>query len=453
MSRGPLHTARRILDAALPLREQAAKWAWGADRSAALSAADLATALAACQGSAGIIVAVSHDDYVLVYGGIQNVLADEQRAFEAAGWYYLHVAPAAPLPILGAQGPEDAYRLQLRLNGKRLGCVTFPVLAEGLAASRGRGTRLEIVFHHLKGHVPEFLATLPAAAGARPIVWVHDFFTLCPSFNLMRNDVKFCGAPPASSAACSVCVFGIDRQDHSPRVRAFFEATHPVVLAPSEAALDFWSRQSRYPRAGTRVVPLARLLMARQTDPIITKAGSPLRVAHVGASTVQKGWHVFEELAVRHAGDRRYKFYQLGIDGVRSSKYIHDPVQVGPEQRNAMIEAVVRHRIDVVICWSLWPETFCFTVYEALAGGAFVVARRGAGNVWPAVRANAYGQGCVGEDEAGLFQLFESGDIQTLVARASRFRGTLHPGGNTAEFLLKIEPGPVIQNDLESVDG
>jgi hypothetical protein len=167
---------------------------------------------------------------------------------------------------------------------------------------------------------------------------------------------------------------------------------------------------------------------------------------------MQKGWHVFEELAVRHARDPRYKFYQLGIDGVRSCKYIHDPVRVGPEQRNAMIEAVVRHRIDVVICWSLWPETFCFTVHEALAGGAFVVARRAAGNVWPAVQANAYGQGCAIEDEADLFRLFESGEINTLLARAGRLRGTLHPGGNTADFLLKIEPGSVLQSDLESVD-
>jgi hypothetical protein len=150
---------------------------------------------------------------------------------------------------------------------------------------------------------------------------------------------------------------------------------------------------------------------------------------------MHKGWTVFEQLAFAHANDPRYEFYHLGLGDTPSSRYIRDPVRVSPDQRNAMIDAVVRHRIDVVISWSLWPETFCFTVHEALAGGAFVVARRAAGNVWPAVQANASGQGCAVEDEADLFRLFESGEIKTLVARASRFRGALHPGGGTADIL------------------
>jgi hypothetical protein len=100
-----------------------------------------------------------------------------------------------------------------------------------------------------------------------------------------------------------------------------------------------------------------------------------------------------------------------------------------------MIQAVVRHRIDVVICWSLWPETFCFTAHEALAGGAFVVARRDAGAISSAVESNAPHQGCVIADEAALFRLFETGEIEQLVVQAHRVRGTLHPGGNTADLL------------------
>jgi len=101
-----------------------------------------------------------------------------------------------------------------------------------------------------------------------------------------------------------------------------------------------------------------------------------------------------------------------------------------------MIEAVIQHQIDIVVCWSLWPETFCFTAHEALAGGAFVIAREDAGNIWPAVQANAPGQGIAVKNEIDLFQLFETGEIQALVASSQRSRGTLHPGGNTAEFLL-----------------
>jgi hypothetical protein len=132
---------------------------------------------------------------------------------------------------------------------------------------------------------------------------------------------------------------------------------------------------------------------------------------------------------------------------------VHDPVRVAPNKRGAMIEAAIRHRIDVAVVWSLWPETFCFTVHEALAAGAYVLARRDAGNVWPAVEANAPWQGRAVDDETSLFQLFESGDILTLVARARRVRGTLTPGGNTADFLLNVEMADRMhsQTDLEVV--
>ena len=451
ISRGPLDAKRRILTAAVPLRDQAANWGGAIDRSAPLSPAALAVALSEGAGAAGTIVSVSHDDYAVSLGGIQNVIGDEQRAFEAAGWQYLHVSPAAPLPILADHGPAADYRLRLRLNGKALGIVTFPDLAAGLAALHADGTRLEIVFHHLKGHVPEFLATLPVASGSRPIVWVHDFFTLCPAFTLMRNDVKFCGAPPAGSAACTVCVFVTDRRDHAPRMRDFFETACPTVLAPSAVALDFWRRRGGHVHAGSVVEPPARLVMVTEDDPVITQAGEPLRIAHLGSAIMHKGWHVFADLAARYAKDRRFQFHHLGADGVPSSKYSRDPVLVSPDRRDAMIAAIMRNRIDVVICWSLWPETFCFTVHEALAGGAFVVARKAAGNIWPAVQANAPEQGCAVEDEAELLDLFESGRLQMLVARARRFRGALHPGGNTAAFLLNERSGIASQTGLEVV--
>jgi hypothetical protein len=432
----PLQMARRVLDAAVPLRQQAADWGLAADRSPPLSAADMATQLAECAGSAGVALAISHDDYTLVFGGIQNVLADEQRIFAAAGWRYLHVSPAAPLPVLGLFGPADSYRVRVRLDQRLLGVVTFPVLAAALTALRAEGSRLEVIVHHMKGHVPEHLATLPDVTGSRPFVWAHDFFALCPSFNLMRSDLTFCGAPPAESAACQICVFGADRRDHLPRVKAFFEATHPVVLAPSATALELWLRCGSLPYAATRVVTLADLIMDTVGDRIAARNGGPLRIAHLGSSIRQKGWQVFEALASRHARDRRYQFYHLGVDGVRSRKYTHIPVRVTPSHRDAMVEAVALHQIDVVISWSLWPETFCFTMHEALAGGAFVIARQAAGNIGPAMEAAAPLQSRAVRDEAELSALFESGAIHALVTRGERRRGSLRPRGDTAELLL-----------------
>jgi hypothetical protein len=181
------------------------------------------------------------------------------------------------------------------------------------------------------------------------------------------------------------------------------------------------------------VVPPAHLTPI--ADVVAAADDAPLRIAHLGSASFHKGWHIFERLACAHANDARYEFVHLGLGSMPSQRYACDPVRVTGQRRDAMIDAVVRNRIDVAIIWSLWPETFCFTVHEALAGGAFVVTRRGSGNVWLAVEENAPHQGCAVDDEDGLSRLFETGEIRTFAARSTKRRFALTLGGNTAEAM------------------
>jgi hypothetical protein len=297
----------------------------------------------------------------------------------------------------------------------------------------------ELVCHHLLGHAPELLVDLLEASGAeRPICWVHDFFTLCPSYGLMRNDVAFCAAPALLSQACTVCCYGEERVRHAERMARFFRDTGPNVLAPSEAALDFWLRNSALHHLDHGVLPHARLVMAPNAIEIATDGEPrPLRVAHLGSAETYKGWHVFRELASVFEGDPRYTFLHLGSPGPpdRPGSVRHIPVTVTATDRYAMVEAVAEARVDVAILWPLCFETFCFTAHEALAGGAFVLTHADAGNLWPAVVRNAPAQGCTVADEQALFDLLESGGLKTVVDSAQRRRGALIPGGGTLAWL------------------
>jgi hypothetical protein len=432
LPRRPLHAARRALEACVPLREKARSWAHAADHAPPMTKAALTAALHALPHAAGVVISVSHDDYVQSCGGAQHLVGDEQRAFADGGWRMLHCSPAAPVPMLADLVPAAQCRIRLRLDGQALGVALFEDLLSTARALRDAGGRLELVIHHLMGHAPERLADLAAAAGRRPLVWIHDFFTLCPSYALMRNDVAFCGAPDAASTACLVCGFGPDRPSHQARVADFFTRTRPWVVAPSRPALDFWHARSDLAHAGSDVVPPARLLL-QETD-WADEPGRPLRIAHLGARLFHKGWQAFIDLAMAFAGDPRFAFYHLGIEEwpPLPGCIRHVPVRVTAGHRDAMIEAVAEHRIDVVVNWALWPETFCFTVHEALAGGAFVIARAAAGNVWPAVQANAPHRGCALQTDAELHDIFASGDIGTLAAAAPRVCGALLTGTNSA---------------------
>ncbi len=248
---------------------------------------------------------------------------------------------------------------------------------------------------------------------------------LCQSYVLLRNDEFFCKAPHASSLDCRTCCYGVGLAAHRIRIRTFCEEAKPVILSPSKVGLDVLESMEGLSFLPAEVSPLARLVAEKATPDFRHDAGEqPLRVAFLGAKAPHKGWKIFKTLALRFVQDKRYRFYYFGCSSDSSQvEGIHNiDVHVTVEHRTAMIEAVANERIDVVVNWSLWPETFCFTVYEALAAGAYVIARSGSGNVWPVIRDNAPDQGMLVADEHALYAVFESDELGARWGSALRRR-------------------------------
>jgi hypothetical protein len=160
-----------------------------------------------------------------------------------------------------------------------------------------------------------------------------------------------------------------------------------------------------------------------------------LRVAFLGTPVYHKGWGTFETLAAIFASDKRYEFFFFGKTIPAAHRnVVHVPVQVGRFNRNAMVDSIAAHEIDVAILWSLWPETFCFTAHEAVAGGAFVVTRRAAGNIWPSIAGADISCGVALESDVELRQLFATGNIFSLLNR--RRLGRFLVASGSFEYLL-----------------
>src|SRR5262249_23156750 len=157
-------------------------------------------------------------------------------------------------------------------------------------------------------------------------------------------------------------------------------------------------------------VPLGTVTMDAELRPAADIPPQHLRVCFLGFPLYHKGWHVFEELARRHVADPRYSFFRLGSARIPDSPNISF-VEVGMDRDrpDLMIEAVAANGIDVVVNWSLCYETFSFTAHEAIAGGAFVLAPKLAGNIVPAIMRLEQGLGLDSEQE--LFDLFAAGDV------------------------------------------
>lgn len=402
----------------------------------------LFAALTLGAGGGGFIIAVSHDDYALSPGGIQNIIGDESAEFRNRGVGYLHLCPARPKRWLADASRGDDYVFALRLNGEALGRATGAALQQALRRLATAGSRGTWVIHHLMGHSPELLARLMATTGLRqPLFWTHDYFAACPSYTLLRNDALYCGAPAVNSSACGICAYGPERPIHQARIHEFLTAVQPALVAPSQSALELWCRANQFKAVDRHVVRPARLLQSAR----FRGAGfrPRLRIAYLGAQVFHKGWDVYQRLAGAFQGDDRYEFFQFGTLGATPSFIRHIPVKVEATARDAMVNAIARQDIDVVISWSLWPETFCFTVHEAMAAGSFVVARRDQGHVNAAIRDYAPRASRNVDNVEDLHRYFQGAELFADVARSARRHGCLLASRGSAELLHYSEKAEV----------
>lgn len=230
--------------------------------------------------------------------------------------------------------------------------------------------------HSLAGWAPEMLRALPdLAAGLNvPLDFTfHDFMPICPRINMVEATGVFCGGPEATK--CRACLKKggeslrrIDVDDWRRDYTEFLAHTR-LRFAPSNDTAK-WVR----PYIGDMPIEVRSHPEngpARSVTAVPFYDGEVLRVAVIGAIGLHKGSNVLYraardakrrklpiEYVVVGYTDRDAEFEKLGnvqITGV----YSHDRLD----------EILARERCHVAMIPSVWPETYSYTLSEALAAG------------------------------------------------------------------------------------
>lgn len=367
-------------------------------------------------GTGQLVLSISHDNYLLIAGGVQLCIHNEELLVRERGDTYLAVFPWQALPRLAHSDETPDVLVALALNGENIGVVRTSLLTSVIRTLTGKGCTAKPVIHQILGHSPEQIVDMVLACGRKDcVMWLHDFVTLCPKFSLQRNDLAFCGAPDVDSNACAVCLYGEERRSHLDRVGRMFDELDVHMVSPSVAARAFWnSRRTIEPNSIT-VRPHMKLTSVKRTgDARERKKENPVRIAYLGAPMAHKGWNEFLTTADAMDGPN-YEFFHFAKEDTVHTSVRFVAVHVKAGEGNAMVEALSEHDIDLVLHWASWPETFSFTTFEAILAGAFVLTNEGSGNVAAAVRKHR--RGCVLEDLDALRELFaDSERLDQLVA-------------------------------------
>ncbi len=440
--RSPQHPGgykARILSELPPLEEEVETWMPCDEPARRLSARQIRSQVSASLTPERnrLILAVTHDNYRRNGGGVQLCLQREEAMSEEHGAAYLAIYPLRPLPRLAHPAETPDPDVGLILNGQYLGPASMSRVTEAVTGLRGDAEEISLVIHHLIGHLTEAIADLARAAGTSEcLFWAHDFFALCPSFTLQRNDVGYCDAPPAISNACALCRYGAERKDHLTRMNAFFSDLDVHVVFPSESTQSIWHRRAGVTPARETVLPHIELTHTAHAAPTDATFDAAVRVGFLGRPATYKGWPLFEKLVLQHRNDDRYAFFYLGTTDIGLPDVTSAAVDVTAENPDAMTDAVASHELDLVIHWASWPETFSITAYEALSGGAYLVTNSVSGNIADTVE--RIGRGLVLQTEDEILAAFDSGTIRDLAERRRKDRaaGYLRPSTGKLSYTI-----------------
>lgn len=361
-------------------------------------------------------IAFSHDNYLEIVGGLQLKIADEQLEVNRSGKGYLHIFPYESSLTLMEFDEESV--IGINLNGEWVGFTNPQTLLDYLSENSVEFEVEGLSIHHVMGFDLRFIEkVIEVTQKPKVVFWLHDFFSLCPGYLLLRNDLEFCSVPDVTSNACNLCIYGEKRIGHLNEFESFFSQNTIEVISPSEFALILWKNAFPVKNVTATVCPHA-FLEYQEPNPNL-KTNEKIKIAFVGFPVYHKGWETWLRLTKMFGSDPRYEFFLFSEIRRFSRNFKNVSVSVTKESRNQMAEQLRNNNIDVAFLWSVCPETFSFTLYESLSAGCSILTNGNSGNIQAYVREHPE-SGVVLESEDALIALFEGGSMSEYLVEAQR---------------------------------
>jgi hypothetical protein len=249
--------------------------------------------------------------------------------------------------------------------------LTMPADCDALIRLLHTLTTVRVHFHHLIGHHP-FIAQLPVKLGIAYDFTLHDYYSICPQFNLTLPDGRYCGEPDVNG--CNACLQerpSLWRLDIVAWRRLFQRLLQGAerVFGPSQ---DVINRTRRY-------VPDAHFVHLPHPEL------KPIKVLALGRIDAAKGGYQLESCA-KDAENRRLPLlfrvlgsaaYERLPRGMMGGEGAHSPLSFsGPYEEKNLATLIAWEQPDIIYFPAQWPETYSYTLSAAMDSGRPILAPR-----------------------------------------------------------------------------
>ena len=329
------------------------------------------------------VITFSYGDCSRGAGGTDKAILAQIRLLNSAGYAVFSLSPHT--------GKRNNY-WDVLLNGKIFGVFSTNRF-KGYISSLKNCTFCSICIHHLKNIEIKELESIIDFINIPIVFYLHDYYTICPIGGLVREDGTYCGSGFPQTNKCGDCSFFTKSSTILIEYKEFLHRynTRLNFIIPSEIAKDIWLQHYSEYKNQIRVVYHQELIGIYLGNRTAVTDTEPLKVAFIGYQFPLKGWKSFKHAATNAMiSNCNIKFYQFGWGEDRVNG-INQVVVDFKSNMNAMIDELRKKEIHVAVLWSLWPETYAYTYYEALAANCFVITNENSGNICAQVKARNNG--------------------------------------------------------------
>jgi glycosyltransferase involved in cell wall biosynthesis len=365
------------------------------------------------------VITVSYGDYTLSAGGTDKFILSQQRMLNKNGISLIHIFPQ--LRVLKRQVHSGKVWGVMMDGAFCFLTDTYGIVSMIEKLQRKERNLLAFILHHLKDTSIKEVSRILRSTDAEIIMYLHDYYTICSESGLLRDYHDFCGITFPNDEKCKGCsCFDGETTGQIKRIKKLLKglADRISFIAPSKSLADNWLKAYPEFRERITVVPHQNCVGEYCGNMEHIPDSEPLRIAYVGYQAPHKGWNEWAD-AVEQAfrAGKNYKFFHMGVCS-ESRSYIQQINVDFHSDINGMTKALRDNRIDCAVLWSMVPETYSFTLYEAYSANCFILTNPLSGNIAYVVRDK--GNGIVAESSNDLSELLL--DEEGLRKRINQFR-------------------------------
>ena len=221
----------------------------------------------------------------------------------------------------------------------------------------------KIIIGHLKGFDLRKLGSTIRNTNLKTILCIHDFYLVCNTFDFLKNKKDYCGLTRPTKKKCLDC-YNYKKIKTFYRDRDYFfksiDKNLVRIVFPSDFCKNKWLEF--FPKYKSKAVVRNNLI----TTDVYQKniKNKKLRIAYIGKKNIHKGIKIWNEIESNKKIINNFDLYYFGINTDNGNKNIKN-IYVNNTKNNPymMRDKLREYNIDIVILWSIIPETYSFTCW------------------------------------------------------------------------------------------